>query len=446
MVEDLEIFDAATVGGGIVGLSAALTLAAAGYRVAVVERQPATRVTGDLGYDLRTVALSPASVSFLDELVGSRREPTDGESSGRAPRVADLAPIETMRVWEHDGAGELRFTAPNRAAARLREERASVAGEDPLAHETSSPNPLAWVAENSALVTRLWQAAENRVTFLVPASLTALATGDDFVTLVYRREDDGAERQLRTRLAIAADGTESRLRELAGTRMRIEASPKSGPQCALATVARTRDPHRNTAWQRFGATGPVALLPLAGERNVAVIWSVAESVGARLRDLDDAQFQAALGNETEHVCGGFDAVDRRFFFPLRQALATDFNPMPRVILAGDAARTLHPLAGQGVNIGLEDVRAIASALGTGGDKGDLGAANRWRGYADSRRRRSKLMLALMRGLLAAYCGPLADNPWMRLARNATVRCIDSSPSAKAQLVREAFGLGPLASW
>ena len=435
MVEDVEIFDAATVGGGIVGLSAALTLAAAGYRVAVVERQPATRVTGDLGYDLRTVALSPASVSFLDELVGSRREPTDGESSGHAPRVADLAPIETMRVWEHDGAGELRFAATNGRTAHAREEQAPAHGD-----------ALAWVAENSALVTRLWQAAENRVTFLVPASLTALATGDDFVTLVYRREDDGAERQLRTRLAIAADGAESRLRELAGTRMRIEASPKSGPQCALATVARTRDPHRNTAWQRFGATGPVALLPLAGERSVAVIWSVAESVGAGPRDLDDAQFQAALGNETEHVCGGFDAVDRRFFFPLQQALATDFNPMPRVILAGDAARTLHPLAGQGVNIGLEDVRAIASALGTSGAKGDLGAANRWRGYADSRRRRSKLMLALMRGLLAAYCGPLADNPWMRLARNATVRCIDSSPSAKAQLVREAFGLGPLASW
>ena len=146
-------------------------------------------------------------------------------------------------------------------------------------------------------------------------------------------------------------------------------------------------------------------------------------------------------SEVEQVGGGIEAVAQRFTFPLRQSLARDFNPAPRVLLAGDAARTLHPLAGQGVNIGLEDARAIAAVARAG----DLGEGTRWRRYASARRQRSKLMLALMRSLLNAYCGANASKPWRRLLRNTGVRFIDSSATIKAQLVREAMGLGPLAA-
>lgn len=410
MGDDSGIFDVATVGGGIVGLATALGLAVAGHRVAVIERQPPERSRGRLGCDIRTVALSPTSVDWLGELCGTK--------------ASGLGAIETMRVWEHDGAGLLRFSTPNGCDA------------------------LAWVAENSALVSELWQAAEGRVKFIVPASVTALAIRGDGIELVCRREDqsesESAELRLRARLVVAADGADSRVRELADGEVRRRPTFHGEPQCAVATIARTRQPHRRTAWQRFGATGPVALLPLVDERTTAVIWSVAESVGKRLRDLDDEAFKRALTHETEEAGGGIEAVDRRVFLPLQQTLAKDLNPLPRVVLAGDAARTLHPLAGQGVNIGLEDARAIVAELDT--DRGDAGAANRWRDYAVRRRRRSKFMLALMNGLLAAYCGRAADNPWMRLARNTTTRCIDASAAVKAQLVREAFGLGPLASW
>ena len=214
-------------------------------------------------------------------------------------------------------------------------------------------------------------------------------------------------------------------------------------QRALATIAKTRRPHGDTAWQRFGATGPVALLPLTDERHVAVIWSASESVSARLAALDDAAFVAALTDETEGIMDGFEAVDRRVSFPLRQTLATDLNPSPRTLIIGDAARTLHPLAGQGVNVGLEDVRALAAHAATGGD---LGALGRWRDFARARRVRSKVMMAAMRALLAAYCGAHAANPWIRLARNATIRGIDASPKVKAHLIREAFGLGPFADF
>ena len=334
-----------------------------------------------------------------------------------------MAPVRTMRIWEFDGTASLTF-------------------EHPCA--------LARVAENSAITTALWQAArghetQGRIDLFAPAAVVAVDAGRDHMTLTLEDAPSG-KRRTRTvsaRLLVAADGDSSVVRALAGVDVRHDAAPWHGKQRALATIARTRRPHGDTAWQRFGATGPVALLPLADERHVAVIWSASESVGARLAALDDAAFVAALAEETEGVADGFEAVDRRVSFPLRQTLAADLNPSPRTLIIGDAARTLHPLAGQGVNVGLEDVRALAAVASAGGD---LGAPGRWRDYARARRVRSKAMMATMRGLLAAYCGAYAANPWMRLARNAAIRGIDASPKVKAHLIREAFGLGPFADF
>ncbi len=381
------------VGGGIVGLATALALAAAGERVALLEREPPRRQRGRLGFDARTVALSPAAVDFLRALGGIED--------------AELAPIQAMRVWEYDGAGALNFAADE---------------------------PLAWVVEHSALTTRLWRAATERpdgIEIFAPASVTAISPREDVVTLGGQGADGGAL-TIGAPLVVAADGADSRLRALTGVAMRRERPLRHGPQRAIATIARTRQPHQGMAWQRFGATGPVALLPLTDSHAVAVIWSTAEGVSQGLQALDDDAFRAALNAEVEAVTGGFEAVDRRFCFALQQTLAADFNPAPGVVLAGDAARTLHPLAGQGVNVGLEDARAIAATARAGGD---------WRGFAAKRRARSKLMLASMRGLLTAYC---ASGPWMRLARNTVIRGLDASPAIKAQLIQEAMGLGPLA--
>ena len=404
MARSNDIYDAAVVGGGIIGLATALKLAAAGFRLALIERTPPMRRRGQLGFDIRTVALTGASVDFVSDIVGRANMTSDCE----------LAPIKTMRVWEHDGAASLTFT-----------------------HAA----PLAWVAENSALTASLWRAAADRLDLIAPATVTGLAGQGNAALLAIESDSDARQSTLAARLVIAADGENSVVRTLSGVSVRKESSPRRGPQRAIATVARTRRSHNNTAWQRFGATGPVALLPLAEEHTVAVIWSTSETVNQRLQGLPDDDFRGALTTETEAVTGGFDAVDRRLSFPLRQALASDFNPAPRLLIIGDAARTLHPLAGQGVNIGLEEARAIATEAGSGGD---LGTPGRWRDFARERRARSKTMMTLMRTLLAAYCGTGAGEPWLRLARNAAVRAIDASPAIKAQLVREAMGLGPLA--
>ena len=399
---DDAIYDAAVVGGGIVGTATALALAKGGRRTVLIERSVPQRLRGALGFDVRSVALTPASVRFLENLA--------------SVKAADFTAIDEMRVWECNGAARLRFRT----------------GE-----------PLAWVVENSVLVDVLWRAAQGRLDTLT-ATVTGLGGDTGGAVALAVRDGGGDERRIHAKLIVAADGAESRVRRLAGVGTRDEPVPRGGEQCAIATVARTEKPHRGIAWQRFGATGPVALLPLAEPRTVSVIWSASAEESERLGALDDAAFRAALGAETEHVLGSVEAVDRRFAFPAKQVLAANPSPLPRVLLAGDALRTLHPLAGQGVNIGLEDVRAIAVQAARA-DVDDLGQAGLWRGYARSRRQRSKAMMALMRGLLAAYCGPIAHDPWFRLARNVALRRIDASNAAKRHLVREAMGAGAFAA-
>ena len=391
------VYDVAVVGGGVVGLAAALALRCAGRSVAVLERQPPTAHRGALGFDPRTLALSPASVDFLR----------------RVGNVDDVPmnPIGTMRVWEHDGAAALHFDAAK---------------------------PLAWVLENSALAARLWRHAAPRVDFVAPAAVTAFDEDDHTIALHH----DASDAPVVARLVVAADGANSRVRALTAVPVRREPIAPGAGQHAIATIARLRAPHANTAWQRFNASGPVALLPLAEARTVAVIWSAAEPDSARLGALDDGAFAHALECAVEGIGGGIECVDKRFAVPVRQAMAANLNPMPRVVLAGDAARALHPLAGQGVNVGLEDAYAIANVAR--GRQPDLGAPGTWREYALRRRLRSKWMLTVMRGLLHAYCAERASKPWLRLARNTAVRCIDASPAAKAQLIREAMGQGPLA--
>ncbi len=402
---DAGVFDAVVAGGGIVGISSALALADAGRRVALIERQPPRRSRGKLGFDARTVALSPASMQFLGGLADIDAVP--------------FCPIDAMHVWERDGAARLNFSG------------------------AAQNGSLAWVAEHSAIALALWQAAQGRVELLAPATIGGLEQEAGCATVALARvAGSTVPDAVRARLVVAADGGRSPLRDCAGVAIRTERPPWRGEQRAVASIARLREPHANRAWQRFGASGPAALLPLAEESTVAVIWSGSEMRSRRLEELDDEAFRAALEAETEAVGGGVETVDARFGFPLRQTLTAHLNPAPRLLIVGDAARTLHPLAGQGVNVGLEDVRALA-ALAASGD--DLGAPGRWRTFADARRRRSKQMLVLMRALLDAYCGPRAGGAWLRLARNSVVRWIDASNGIKAQLVREAMGLGPLAS-
>ncbi len=311
-----------------------------------------------------------------------------------------------MCVWEEHGSGRLTFSA-------------NEAGVD----------ALAWMVESSRACVALCDECDGLPNVdWIEGIVSQVVSQNTAVTLELKN------RSISARLLVAADGAESRVRELAGA----DLVDRGGIDAAVATVVRAERPHRGVAYQRFSATGPLAFLPLADPLCCAVIWSNERETTAELAALDDAAFTEALEVASERALGRIAEVDRRFTFPLPQRVVRDFNPAPRILLVGDAAHTLHPLAGQGVNLGLEDVAGIAEEAQR--DPTDLGRPGRWRGFALRRRARAEVMIALMRGLRDgyAYGGPVG-----RWIRNSGVRLIDAAPAIKQQLVREAMGVGVL---
>ncbi|MYE24542.1 MAG: FAD-dependent oxidoreductase [Gammaproteobacteria bacterium] len=380
--------DVAVVGAGIVGLAAALGLAQRGLQVALLERAAPERVRSALGFDPRTVALAPPAVTLLKHL-GVWDD-------------AGAAAIDRMEVWEEEGTATLHF------------------GED----ET-----LAHVVENSALTERMWSAAEECVEVRCPFHVAGYNELEESAAL---SGDDAPG--VEARLVLAADGASGGVGELAGAHLRRSRLE----QHAIVSVVHCQREHEGVALQRFGVQGSVlALLPLADPCHRALIWSLPTRRQEAAMAWDDDAFCRALNDETE-AAAEVRGVGPRFTFPLRQGLAADVNPSQRLVMLGDAARTLHPMAGQGVNVGLEDVRAMLARL----PEGDLAPPGAWRRFAADRRARSKLMLGLHSALLAAYG---AKAPLVRALRNMGVRFLDGNAPIKAQLVREAMGVGALAT-
>ena len=402
------VHDVAVVGGGLIGAAAALGLAAQGRTVLLIEPHRPTAVRGSLGMDLRTLALSPASRDLLEEL-------------GVWGRV-EAAPYRHMEVWEERGTRAMHFDA-------------AMAGRE----------ELGWIVENGPLVEALWNAAEGQAAIRVHRGrLADVSVGADEVVLALAAAEDPTAApaaiapagSARARLLIAADGAASAVREKLGVAVR---SYEVG-QMALATVVRTERPHGCTAYQRFLLDGPVALLPGRNERLSSVVWSQSPAEAERRRGLDDAAFAAELGRAVQHRLGAIEAVDRRLTFPLRQHVAERFNPHPRALLVGDAARVVHPLAGQGANLGLEDVRGVLDVLGALAPAADPGSPGLWRGFDRRRGARARLMVGLMGALRQAYA---AGDPLTQWLRNTGVGLLDGLAPLKRQIMVEAMGLGPV---
>lgn len=332
--------DAVVVGAGVVGAAAALLLARAGQQVALVEARAPTPWQRE-ARDLRVFAFAPDNAALLGEL-------------GVWDRVASarVQPYRGMRVWDAGGGAPLVFDA-------------DALGEP----------QLGWIVENGLLIDALWNAlVAAGVRLYCPAKVETLAQDADGVRLGL---DDGVT--LEARLAIAADGGHSALRRLAG----IEAPTHDYHQRGLVAFVSSEAPHRSTCWQRFLPSGPVALLPFNDDGDAAlagrlgsIVWTLPEAEAQRLLDAPAAQFERELSAAFGGELGEFHLQSQRAAFPLRRQLAQT-QQAGRVLLVGDAAHVMHPLAGQGVNHGLRDVAGLRDLVQGGSDIASPAKLARW---------------------------------------------------------------------
>ena len=309
--------DIIVVGGGVVGATCALALAGLGLEVALVEGREPARWSPQTP-DLRVYAFAPDNADLLQRC-----------GVWNAVREARAQPYRRMRVWDAAGGGETSFDA------------------DALGRDQ-----LGWIIENNLLVDRLWSALPAAGVHLhCPARVEAMEQEGNGVRL---RLDDGT--RLEARLAIAADGADSTLRELAG----VQVATHDYQQRGVVAFADTELPNQYTAWQRFLPTGPLAFLPF-GESRSSIVWTLPNAEAERVLALEDQEFNRELGSAFSARLGEVRVVSRRAAFPMRRQLAESYVA-GKVLLMGDAAHVVHPLAGQGVNLGLRDVARLQATV------------------------------------------------------------------------------------
>ena len=372
--------DVVVVGAGAIGTALALAFARDGFDVALVEaREPKPwRVEDEV--DLRVVALAADARALLSDL--------DVWPSIQAARSSAY---RRMRVWDAQSPGELDFDAADDGEAAL-----------------------GWIVENKLIQHALWQAL--RAGTFSPTGRSAVAGSvrvccpaviadvDDAADAVTATLDDGT--RLRARLLVAAEGAESSLRE----RLGIAFPGRDYGQRAVVAHVATERPHENTAWQRFVPGGPLAFLPLADGR-CSIVWSLPDAEAARVLAQDDASFRAELGCAFDFRLGAITAATPRAAFPLRMRLAERYV-CGRCVLAGDAAHLVHPLAGQGMNLGFRDVRALRSVVCAARERGsDIGAAHVLRRYERERRSENALAARGLDAIERIFGG--THLPWLR---------------------------------
>jgi 2-octaprenylphenol hydroxylase len=334
--------DVAVVGGGMVGAALACALAQRGFATSLLEAREPPLEWDRASHDLRVSAITRASQQMLQNL-------------GVWQRMADdrVTAYQHMHVWDRAGIGEIHFDATD-------------LGEPDLGH----------IIENRVIVRALWQSfAAAGVGVQTPARLMGLDASDDGASLTF---DDGS--RLNSGLVVGADGARSQVRNLAG----IESRSEPYDQHAVVATVHAEKGNRSTAWQRFMRAGPLALLPL--ERDLfSIVWSTSPNEAERLCGLPEDEFNRLLTAASESRLGLLTVLGARAAFPLRLQHARSYV-LPGLALVGDAAHVIHPLAGQGVNLGFLDAGALVDALVAGRERGSPpGALRSLRVYERSRR-------------------------------------------------------------
>ena len=392
MKKDMKNYDVIINGGGMVGATLACLLAKSGRKVAVIEAYKAAKFSADSEYDLRVSAISRASQNALieagawDDIIAMR-----------------ASPYEAMDVWDEAGDGNVRFEA-----AEL--------GEPDLGH----------IVENivtQRAVTDALNSLDN-ADLICPAKMKDFVVDDDKVLVTL---ENG--KSISAQLLVGADGANSQVRTLAGIDIKRDDYGQSG----LVAVVKTEKPHEFTAWQRFQSTGPLAFLPLA-DGSSSIVWTLPSDRADYYLSLNKTDFKTALAEALDYKLGKITKVSKRAAFPLRGSQATPYVK-ERIALVGDAAHTIHPLAGQGVNLGLKDAVELANLLANSTD--DLGGMKLLRRYERARRGDNVITMRAMEGFRLLF-GHSATS--VKTARNFGMKMFNQIPLVKYEVIRKAMGL------
>jgi len=382
-------YDVIIVGGGLAGLALAVALRRSRLSVAVIENRAPQRPEG---WDARIYAISPANARFLDAI-----------GSWQHLDATRMARVGKMSV-RGDAGGELEFSA-----------YASGVGE------------LAWIVESSLLQRELWESAKRQgnVELLCPAAPALLDVGDGETVL-----ELADRRSLSAKLVVAADGADSWTRAAAGIAVDFQPYDQVGV-VANFTIER---PHRDTAWQWFRADGVLAYLPLPGNR-ISIVWSTRADHAQELLALDPATFCAHVAAAGDRTLGALTLLTPPAGFPLR-LMRAPHTVTHRLALIGDAAHTIHPLSGHGINLGFQDAKSLAETLLDCPAHVDCGDAQWLRRHERARREEVIALQSATHGLqrlFGAPQGPLA------LTRNLGLNLVNRLPVIKDVLVRYAMG-------
>jgi 2-octaprenyl-6-methoxyphenol hydroxylase len=390
--------DIVIVGGGLNGPALALALAKSGFRVVVVDARVAT-ARADVGFDGRAYALAVASKRLLEVI-------------GVWPRLEGrVQPI--LQIKASDG----------------------VAGQGPAPffltfdHAEMEEGPMGFMAEDrllyAAFLAAMAEVGIELISGETVVSQEVTAQGAEVIL--------ASGRVVRGSVLIGCDGRGSGVAARAG----IGRTGWRYGQTALVTAIRHEKDHQGIAQQFFMPSGPLAILPLAGGHLSSIVWSETEAQAAAIQALGDADYLEALRPRFGDFLGEIALAGERFTYPLSLTLANSFVA-PRVALVGDAAHGVHPIAGQGLNLGLRDVGALAQVLIEAQRRGeDIGAADVLERYQRWRRFDSTALALGMDGVNRLFSN---DNPVLRLGRDLGMGLVNAVPGLRRGFMRQAAGL------